>query len=52
MENLRKKDQRPIELEIHPKPEKFMFPRYLLFPPDPYQNIELRSIHSVERENS
>ena len=55
IENLRKREQRQIELEIHPK-EKFIFPRnpsrYPLFPPDPYQDIELRSFHSVERENS
>ena len=52
--NLRKREQRPIELEIHPKGEKYIFPRYPLFPPDPnpYQDIELRSFHSVERENS
>ena len=49
MENLRKREQRPIELEIHPPPEKHAFP---LFPLDPYQDIELRSFHSVERENS
>ena len=49
--NLRKREQRPVEIEIHPKP-KFAFPRYPLFPPDPYQDIELRSFHSVERENS
>ena len=55
IENLRKREQRQIELEIHPK-EKFLFTRnpsrYPLFPPDPYQDIELRSFHSVERENS
>ena len=51
IENLRKREQRQIELEIHPK-QKLTFPRYPLFPPDPYQDIELRSFHSVERENS
>ncbi len=50
MENLIKREQRPIELEIHP-PEKHAFPRYPLFP-EPYQDIKLRSFHSVERENS
>ena len=29
-----------------------MFPKYPLFPPDPYQDIDLRSIHSVKRENT
>ena len=51
IENLRKREQRQIEIEIHPK-EKYIFPRYPLFPPDPYQDIELRSFHSVERENN
>ena len=51
IENLRKREQRQIEIEIHPK-QKYPFPRYPLFPPDPYQDIELRSFHSVERENS
>ena len=49
--NLKKREQRPVEIEIHPKP-KFVFPRYPLLPNDPYQYIELRSFHSVERENS
>ena len=49
--NLRKREQRPVEIEIHPKP-KFVFHQYPLLPNDPYQDIELRSFHSVERENS
>ena len=50
MENLRKREQEQIELEIHPKQKKYIFPRYPLFPLDPYQDIELRSFHSIERE--
>ena len=50
MENVRKREQRQIELEIYPKSEKYIFPRYPLFPLAAYQDIKLRSFHSVERE--
>ena len=48
MNNLKKRES--IESEPSPKPKKY--PIYSLFPNDPYQDIELRSFHSVERENS
>ena len=48
MNNLKKRE--PIELEPPPKAQKY--PIYSLFPNDPYQDIELRSFHSIERENS
>ena len=35
------------EMEIHPKKQKFPFVTR-----DPYQEIELRSFHSIERENT
>ena len=48
---LRKREQR-IENETKPSEKKIFPPQYPLFPSDPYQDIELRSFHSVERENS
>ena len=46
------KKREHIKEEIPIQKKKFTFSSQAIFPPDPYQDIELRSFHSIEKENT